>query len=255
MLKFFRRIRQKLINEGSLKRYLIYSIGEISLIMVGILLALQINNWNEERKNTLAEKVLLETLQGDIQFNIEAMEKSIGIHKEGLLATKEILRLFDSGSSEVTEFQLDTLISISKRPYTFNLKTGTINSIISSGEITLVRYDSIKKFITSFDGLKEDAEEGYLQLIESWRINLTPRILKYKKWASTELAKEEMREGGLLIRSEKSSSDIEGFFNDSEIMNLYYEYFYIIKTSIEQEKDLLSQLKGISEVISKELLK
>ena len=50
MLKFFRRIRRKLLNEGSLRKYLVYAIGEILLVMVGILLALQVNNWNEGRK-------------------------------------------------------------------------------------------------------------------------------------------------------------------------------------------------------------
>ena len=50
MLKFFRKIRQKLISEGNLKRYLIYAVGEILLVMIGILLALQVNNWNERNK-------------------------------------------------------------------------------------------------------------------------------------------------------------------------------------------------------------
>ena len=50
MIKFFRKIRHKLLNEGRLKKYLIYAIGEILLVMIGILLALQVNNWNEKNK-------------------------------------------------------------------------------------------------------------------------------------------------------------------------------------------------------------
>jgi hypothetical protein len=48
MLKFFRRIRRKLLDEGSLRKYLVYAIGEITLVVIGILIALQINNWNIE---------------------------------------------------------------------------------------------------------------------------------------------------------------------------------------------------------------
>ena len=50
MIKFFRRIRQKLLSENKFSKYLIYAIGEIILVVIGILIALQINNWNEGRK-------------------------------------------------------------------------------------------------------------------------------------------------------------------------------------------------------------
>ena len=50
MAKFFRRIRQKLLKEGNLKKYMVYAIGEVLLVMFGILLALQVHNWNENKK-------------------------------------------------------------------------------------------------------------------------------------------------------------------------------------------------------------
>lgn len=51
MIKFFRRIRQKLVTENKFNKYLIYAIGEIILVVIGILIALQINNNNEAKKN------------------------------------------------------------------------------------------------------------------------------------------------------------------------------------------------------------
>ncbi|EDY85025.1 hypothetical protein VDG1235_4659 [Verrucomicrobiia bacterium DG1235] len=59
MLKFFRKIRQKLLAEGKLKSYTFYAIGEIILVVVGILIALQINNWNEVRKERAREVDML----------------------------------------------------------------------------------------------------------------------------------------------------------------------------------------------------
>jgi len=50
MIKFFRKIRQNLLSESKFSQYLIYAIGEIVLVVIGILIALQINNWNEEKK-------------------------------------------------------------------------------------------------------------------------------------------------------------------------------------------------------------
>lgn len=77
MLKFFRRIRMKLLQKGNLKRYLVYALGEILLVMIGILLALQVNNWNEERKSGLKEIESLIGLETNLDKNIESLRKSI----------------------------------------------------------------------------------------------------------------------------------------------------------------------------------
>ena len=71
MIKFFRRIRQKMINEGRLSRYLIYAIGEILLVVIGILIALQINNWNEKEISKAYELRLLQGLYTSIENELE----------------------------------------------------------------------------------------------------------------------------------------------------------------------------------------
>ena len=53
MLRFLRHIRKKLMEQNKISSYLFYAIGEIALVMIGILLALQVNNWNEQRKNRM----------------------------------------------------------------------------------------------------------------------------------------------------------------------------------------------------------
>ena len=70
MLKFFRRIRQKLIVEEKGRRYFYYAVGEIFLVVIGILIALQINTWNQERKDRILEKEYLTRLKEDIKFDI-----------------------------------------------------------------------------------------------------------------------------------------------------------------------------------------
>ena len=74
MLRFFRKIRQKLLLQNQVVKYLLYAIGEIILVMIGILLALQGNNWNQ--KNQKEERILtyLENLKSDLYNDIERME-------------------------------------------------------------------------------------------------------------------------------------------------------------------------------------
>jgi hypothetical protein len=66
MIKFFRKIRQNMLDEGKTGKYLKYAVGEILLVVVGILIALQINNWNENRKNRIIEKNILTSIKLDL---------------------------------------------------------------------------------------------------------------------------------------------------------------------------------------------
>ncbi len=75
MIKFFRRIRQKLLAEKIFNKYLVYAIGEIILIVIGILIALQISNWNEIKKIRSSEQHYLLSLKTEFNFNKVELEK------------------------------------------------------------------------------------------------------------------------------------------------------------------------------------
>ncbi len=82
MLKFFRRIRRRLIDEGKLKSYLVYAVGEILLVMIGILLALQVNNWNQSSQTKAKEQKMLIALQGEFTHNLNSLHTVITINTE-----------------------------------------------------------------------------------------------------------------------------------------------------------------------------
>jgi hypothetical protein len=67
MIKFFRHIRQNLLSEGKTGKYLKYAIGEIVLVVIGILIALQINNWNEQRKERKLEVIYIDRILDDLE--------------------------------------------------------------------------------------------------------------------------------------------------------------------------------------------
>ena len=79
MIKFFRKIRQRLLTENKFSKYLLYAIGEIVLVMIGILLALQVNNWNEFQKDREIEKKTLLNLFENMELNINKAEHKIAI--------------------------------------------------------------------------------------------------------------------------------------------------------------------------------
>lgn len=77
MIKFFRKIRQRLLTENKFSKYLLYAIGEIILVVIGILIALSINNWNEEKKLKLKSKEYSENLISDITTDVKNLDKLI----------------------------------------------------------------------------------------------------------------------------------------------------------------------------------
>ena len=77
MIKFFRKIRQKLLNENKFSKYLIYAIGEIILVVIGILIALAVNTQNEQRKEIKQEQIILKQLNDDYKANLVQLENKI----------------------------------------------------------------------------------------------------------------------------------------------------------------------------------
>jgi sensor domain CHASE-containing protein len=77
MLRFFRQIRQRLLTDNKFSKYLLYAVGEILLVVIGILIALQINNWNEERIKDNAVRSHLESLADAIEDDIRELTISM----------------------------------------------------------------------------------------------------------------------------------------------------------------------------------
>ena len=79
MIKFFRRIRQQLLSENKLSKYLLYAFGEIVLIVIGILIALQVNNLNEQSKTRDREQKYLVAIKSELNNNLRVFRPKIFI--------------------------------------------------------------------------------------------------------------------------------------------------------------------------------
>ncbi len=77
MINFFRKLRLSSLRLKPVSKYLLYATGEIILVVIGILIALQINNWNEFRKERKREKMYLEALQKDLQESQSELKRVI----------------------------------------------------------------------------------------------------------------------------------------------------------------------------------
>ncbi|RIA09056.1 hypothetical protein OE09_0884 [Flavobacteriaceae bacterium MAR_2010_72] len=150
MIKFFRKIRQNMINEHRATKYALYAIGEIFLVVIGILIALQINNWNENRKTIVQAHKLLIALQHDL------VQDTVLIHKN----LPEVIDQFQFNESlrarvAAPKATSDTLINITRHEFNPNwnnlliYNTNTYNSLNETGLIEELS-DTLKANIKNF---------------------------------------------------------------------------------------------------------
>ncbi|MFT7036546.1 MAG: hypothetical protein ACJA2S_005078, partial [Cyclobacteriaceae bacterium] len=100
MIKFFRKIRQKLLSENKFSKYLVYAIGEIILVVIGIIIALQLNEWNDNRKDKKLEKEYYCRLLDDVNLDKEQIQNLRHLAEERLVASNESVRLLLDEKSE-----------------------------------------------------------------------------------------------------------------------------------------------------------
>ena len=123
MLKFFRTIRQNLIEQDNVRKYILYAIGEILLVVIGILIALQVNNWNEQRGRIAKETELLETFELELTNSLNRLNEILEFNRRTRL---EMLQL-EQHLSERKPYEpgLDSLF-FSSTSFTFGDQFSTV---------------------------------------------------------------------------------------------------------------------------------
>lgn len=104
MLKFFRKIRRKLVEGGNLKRYLIYALGEILLVVVGILIALQINNWNTQKQENKELQGFIKNISRNIHSDLAELKELRDFRDSTRAFSSNILRLSRADKISKEEF-------------------------------------------------------------------------------------------------------------------------------------------------------
>ena len=133
MLFFLRKIRRKLLQKNRFTTYLLYALGEILLVVIGILIAVSLNNWNQSRKQLIQEEYILQELRKEVAANIELLQFDIQYNIHSLNAAIEMIALVQSEKLIEERAKADSLLVGVYSVSGFDAITGFIDDVISNG--------------------------------------------------------------------------------------------------------------------------
>ena len=176
MIKFFRKIRYDLMEKNKTGKYLKYAIGETILVVVGILIALQINNWNQNQLNHKKEIEILLGVKEELNNLIERLDKWAEHNRTGAQLTSNVLKFNRTNANKQT---MDSLFTSIIFVNVFDKGGGIIETIIYDGKLELIRDNAIRKKLSQWPDMLEDIHTNDLSIRDLvWR-EFIPYLAKF----------------------------------------------------------------------------
>ncbi|WP_445383632.1 DUF6090 family protein [Robiginitalea sp. IMCC43444] len=237
MLRFFRQIRQRLLTDNKVSKYLLYAVGEILLVVIGILIALQIDNWNELRKETLKERALLRELQANLETNVENLESDIKIQITGASAIHFLLDHLDNKRAYIDT--LDYLFQEADYVPEAVLSSSAFETLKSSG-LGLVGNDSLRKGIIDLFEVKYPYLMQETRRLEDqlWTTTSVPLYQRYFRREATGRA---------------HPTNYEALLNDDEFTNMLSFRVLMREASTYHKRKAMQETLEVLQMISDEL--
>jgi hypothetical protein len=226
------------MSENKTGRYFTYAFGEILLVVIGILIALSINNWNENQKDNSKKAVLLKALEIEFSSNLTQLESVLHYDSIVLRNTHKLMKLGPETSIEMIKDSLPYWLQNSAYRWTFDPLNGALRSGISSGEIHLIKNDSLSNLLFGWSDFVDDFKEGEIRTVQALKASKSVvekhiRLIDYKNTILPSLGES------------KFSSDYLSLLSDP----LYEDYLGERYLSMREALNDLRQVKNKNEMI------
>jgi hypothetical protein len=218
MIKYFRKVRQSMLSEGKSGKYLKYAIGEIILVVIGILLALQINSWNQHRIENKQEKEVLSSLKEEFQYNFDELEESILINKKVTQSCVKLTELIRTDSINKMPEVVDKLLVNVGGFNSFDARIGISGEVVNSGKLQILKNDEIRAQLGNWLKILSDCEEDIHFRSDNYTMNLMPFLMKRFPLANGELSKKFEFDKSNYLVTYKDKSPFRMNLNMNELM-------------------------------------
>lgn len=240
MIKLFNKSRRKALTESRLGKYLVYALGEILLVVIGILIALQINMSRQEYNQNQKTRTYLNALNTEIQLNITRLNNRLEAIQEDIENSAEDLKALNSPEAfNFDELKIRSIMDGTRPIYKVVLSTSTFEDLINSGTLEYLQDEKLKHNILKIGSHVNFIDENAKDAQDVWDEYQQPYLMKYSavaaNWDSL---------NGVKISKTKFSRDKEAFIHNRDYSNIlalrmrmqtnYFETCDEIKTILEK---------------------
>jgi hypothetical protein len=177
MIPIFRKIRKKMADDYKPIKYIRYAIGEIILVMIGILLALQVNDWNNDRLESKKEQLFLKNLQSDFKTNLTELNSVYKGTLDAYQASNDLLEAI-KGEPPLIHTEINKLLDeIINKISSLDLISGSIDEITNTGSLNLINDLELRKLISNWPYYEADTEDDIKIMVDNLMGFFIPSLL------------------------------------------------------------------------------
>jgi Family of unknown function (DUF6090) len=181
MFKFFRTIRLDLMENKNSGKYFKYAIGEIILVVIGILVAMSINNWNQQRLQNGKEQGALLNLKEDFEANSESFETIISSLEKSIKADLQVLNHTGNKPKPKTQEEFDKLLNFITQQNEFYPQNGFLDDLLNSGKLGIIRNQALRVKLSSWYPMTNKIKVRDLEVDRKIDL-MTNYIFKHGSW-------------------------------------------------------------------------
>jgi len=245
MIRFFRGLRQQLIAHNRFNRYLLYAVGEIFLVVIGILLALQIDTWNEQRKERRAEGEIVENLKQEFLVNLTELDSTLEVVAKNRDANLGLMALFGKPQEALERVNVDSLVFFSVEYHRFIPTQNALSDLLQSGRLQLITNQALKDALYDWTRVMGLIDETYSIVKQKAQDDIVPYL-------TPRYPLKDMDRYGILGWKERSRlpSRKHALFSEIAYENLVDDYLYRLlryQNNLEKGQALIRKILRIIE--------
>lgn len=246
MIRFFRKVRENMVKKKDFTSYLKEILTEVILIVIGVLLAIQVDGWMEEIKNENTRKEIAKELKIEFQTNLDKMNVAIGFYQRNVSVIDSLLIIIKKQKEEIPAEKVESLIRKINN-YTYDPINGILNRGMISGDILFIKNEALKEELFSWEAIATDSREEQDFLMNDYFKRVNPFIEKYiPKGNATKHYK-------FKIPDSHFSSNIKGMLEDQQFENILMNRLFLLYDAISEIEPLKVTTIDIINNLEKEL--